>query len=110
MCQMRTISLGRTRAARLALLPRVSSPRAERLARAAFALEDARQGEVLPLFRRGAAAESFEGYRPQLERLEREAGVRQQALGASVKAARFTSCTRGDFSFRMATATATASG
>jgi hypothetical protein len=44
----------------------------------AFALEDARQGELLPLFRRGAAAQSFEGYPPQLERLEREAGVRQQ--------------------------------
>jgi uncharacterized protein len=44
----------------------------------AFALEDARQAELLPLFRRGAAAESFDGYGPQLERLEREAGVRQQ--------------------------------
>jgi hypothetical protein len=44
----------------------------------AFALEDARQGELLPLFRRGAAARSFEGHGPQLERLEREAGVRQQ--------------------------------
>jgi succinate-acetate transporter protein len=45
---------------------------------AALGLEDARQREVLPLFRRGAAAESFEGFDRQLERLEAEAGVRQQ--------------------------------
>jgi uncharacterized protein len=45
---------------------------------AALGLEDARQREVLPLFRRGAAAESFEGIEQQLERLEAEAGVRQQ--------------------------------
>lgn len=44
----------------------------------ALALEDAHQREVLPLFRRGAAAQSFEGYERQLDRLEREAGVRQQ--------------------------------
>jgi succinate-acetate transporter protein len=34
--------------------------------------------EVLPLFRRGAAAESFAGFEHQLERLDAEAGVRQQ--------------------------------
>ena len=45
---------------------------------AALGLEDAHQREVLPLFRRGAAAESFEGYEAQLGRLEAEAGVRQQ--------------------------------
>jgi succinate-acetate transporter protein len=45
---------------------------------AALGLEDAHQREVLPLFRRGAAAASFEGYEQQLERLEAEAGVRQQ--------------------------------
>jgi len=44
----------------------------------ALGLEDAHQREVLPLFRRGAAAESFEGYEAQLGRLEAEAGVRQQ--------------------------------
>jgi hypothetical protein len=44
----------------------------------ALGLEDAHQREVLPLFRRGAAAESFAGYEHQLERLEAEAGVRQQ--------------------------------
>jgi uncharacterized protein len=45
---------------------------------AALGLEDAHQREVLPLFRRGAAAESFEGLDAQLDRLEAEAGVRQQ--------------------------------
>jgi succinate-acetate transporter protein len=44
----------------------------------ALALEDARQGEVLPLFRRGQAAASFEGYDAQQERLEAEPGVRPQ--------------------------------
>jgi succinate-acetate transporter protein len=44
----------------------------------ALALEDARQHEVLPLFRRGAADEAFHGYETQLQRLEAEAGVRQQ--------------------------------
>jgi succinate-acetate transporter protein len=44
----------------------------------ALALEDAHQRELLPLFRRGAAAESFEGLEAQLERLEAEPGVRQQ--------------------------------
>ena len=44
----------------------------------ALALEDARHGEVLPLFRRGQAAESFEGFEAQLERLEAEPGVRSQ--------------------------------
>ena len=44
---------------------------------AALGLEDAHQ-RVLPLFRRGAAAESFEGLDAQLDRLEAEAGVRRQ--------------------------------
>jgi hypothetical protein len=44
----------------------------------ALGLEDAHQRDVLPLFRRAAAAESFAGYERQLERLEAEAGVRQQ--------------------------------
>ena len=44
----------------------------------ALGLEDAQQREVLPLFRRGAAAESFEGLERQLERIEAEPGVRQQ--------------------------------
>jgi hypothetical protein len=44
----------------------------------ALSLEDAKQREVLPLFRRGAAKEAFEGYEPQVELLEREPGVRQQ--------------------------------
>jgi len=44
----------------------------------ALALEDARQRELLPLFRRGAAEEAFAGYDAQLERLEAEPGVRQQ--------------------------------
>ena len=44
----------------------------------ALALEDARQRELLPLFRRGQAAESFEGYEAQLQRLEAEPGVRPQ--------------------------------
>jgi succinate-acetate transporter protein len=45
---------------------------------AALGLEDARQQEFLPLFRRGGAREAFEGYEAQLERLEAEPGVRQQ--------------------------------
>ena len=45
---------------------------------AALALEDARQQELLPLFRRGGADEAFQGYEAQLERLEAEPGVRQQ--------------------------------
>jgi succinate-acetate transporter protein len=44
----------------------------------ALGLEDARRREVLPLFRRGGATEAFEGFEAQLERLESEAGVRQQ--------------------------------
>jgi succinate-acetate transporter protein len=44
----------------------------------ALALEDAHQRELLPLFRRGQAAESFEGFEAQLERLEAEPGVRSQ--------------------------------
>jgi len=44
----------------------------------ALGLEDAHQREVLPLFRRGAAAASFAGFEHQLERLEAEAVVRQQ--------------------------------
>ena len=38
----------------------------------------ANQRELLPLFRRGEAAESFEGFESQLERLEAEPGVRPQ--------------------------------
>lgn len=45
---------------------------------AALGLEDARQRELLPLFRRGAAERAFQGYDAQLERLEAEPGVRQQ--------------------------------
>ena len=44
----------------------------------ALGLEDAHHREVLPLFRRGGAAESFEGFDAQLDRLEAEPGVRQQ--------------------------------
>jgi uncharacterized protein len=44
----------------------------------ALALEDARQREVLPLFRRGAADTAFQGFEAQLDRLEAEPGVRQQ--------------------------------
>ena len=44
----------------------------------ALALEDAKQRELLPLFRRGQAAASFEGYEAQLQRLEAEPGVRPQ--------------------------------
>ncbi len=44
----------------------------------ALGLEDARQRQVLPLFRRGSAETAFEGYERQLERLQAEAGVRQQ--------------------------------
>jgi len=43
----------------------------------ALGLEDVKQRQVLPLFRRGVADEAFEGYEQQLERLEAEAGVRQ---------------------------------
>jgi succinate-acetate transporter protein len=45
---------------------------------AALSLEDARHRELLPLFRRGAADEAFDGFDAQLERLEAEPGVRQQ--------------------------------
>jgi succinate-acetate transporter protein len=45
---------------------------------AALGLEDARQRELLPLFRRGKADEAFQGYAGQVARLEREPGVRQQ--------------------------------
>jgi succinate-acetate transporter protein len=45
---------------------------------AALGLEDARQRAVLPLFRRGAADTAFSGFEAQLDRLEAEAGVRQQ--------------------------------
>lgn len=45
---------------------------------AALGLEDARQQEVLPLFRRGSADRAFQGFEEQLERLEAEPGVRQQ--------------------------------
>lgn len=44
----------------------------------ALGLEDARQQEVLPLFRRGAADAAFQGFDAQLGRLESEPGVRQQ--------------------------------
>lgn len=44
----------------------------------ALGLEDARQRELLPLFRRGAADEAFRGFDSQLARLEAEPGVRQQ--------------------------------
>lgn len=44
----------------------------------ALGLEDARQQEVLPLFRRGVADEAFQGYEAQLARLGAEPGVRQQ--------------------------------
>jgi uncharacterized protein len=44
----------------------------------ALGLEDARHRELLPLFRRGGADQAFQGYEAQLERLEREPGVRQQ--------------------------------
>jgi succinate-acetate transporter protein len=45
----------------------------------AFLLEDLKQAPVLPLLRIGAARESFEGdLQAQLERVETEAGVRQQ--------------------------------
>ena len=44
----------------------------------ALGLEDARQRELLPLFRRGGADEAFQGYDAQLDRLEAEPGVRQQ--------------------------------
>ncbi|HET7648102.1 MAG TPA: GPR1/FUN34/YaaH family transporter [Gaiellaceae bacterium] len=45
---------------------------------AALGLEDARQEQLLPLFRRGGADEAFQGYEAQLARLESEPGVRQQ--------------------------------
>ncbi len=44
----------------------------------ALALEDAKHQEVLPLFRRGAADEAFQGYELQLDRLQSEPGIRQQ--------------------------------
>jgi uncharacterized protein len=44
----------------------------------ALGLEDAQHREVLPLFRRGAADEAFQGFDAQLDRLEAEPGVRQQ--------------------------------
>ena len=44
----------------------------------ALGLEDARRRQVLPLFRRGAADEAFDGFEAQLARLESEPGVRQQ--------------------------------
>lgn len=45
----------------------------------ALLLEDMRQEEVLPILRRGAARESFEGdLHAQLERVRTEAGVRKQ--------------------------------
>lgn len=45
---------------------------------AALGIEDARQRDVLPLFRRGGADEAFQGFEAQLDRLEAEPGVRQQ--------------------------------
>jgi hypothetical protein len=45
---------------------------------AALGLEDAKQRELLPLFRRGEAAASFDGFEAQLSRLESEPGVRPQ--------------------------------
>ena len=45
---------------------------------AALSLEDARQRELLPLFRRGGSDRAFQGFEAQLERLEAEPGVRQQ--------------------------------
>ena len=44
----------------------------------ALALEDAKQRELLPLFRRGQAEASFDGFEAQLERLEAEPGIRPQ--------------------------------
>lgn len=44
----------------------------------ALGLEDAQHRELLPLFRRGAAEQAFQGYAAQLQRLESEPGVRQQ--------------------------------
>jgi succinate-acetate transporter protein len=44
----------------------------------AFAIEDAGQQEILPLFRRGKAHAAFEGFQEQIGRLEAEPGVRQQ--------------------------------
>jgi succinate-acetate transporter protein len=45
----------------------------------AMALEDAKRREVLPTFRRGAGADSIEaGLRAQTQRIEHEAGVREQ--------------------------------
>lgn len=44
----------------------------------ALSLEDAHQRELLPLFRRGQARESFKNFEGQLERLEAEPGVRPQ--------------------------------
>jgi uncharacterized protein len=44
----------------------------------AFTLEDAKQNQVLPLFRRGSAADAFNGFQDQLNRVEAEPGVRPQ--------------------------------
>lgn len=44
----------------------------------ALSLEDASRRERLPLFRRGNAKRAFQGYEAQLDRLESEAGIRQQ--------------------------------
>jgi succinate-acetate transporter protein len=44
----------------------------------ALALEDARHRELLPLFRRAAADQAFQGFEAQLARIEREPGIRQQ--------------------------------
>ena len=44
----------------------------------ALGLEDAQHRVLLPLFRRGAAEQAFQGYAAQLQRLESEPGVRQQ--------------------------------
>jgi uncharacterized protein len=48
-------------------------------AAAAMAIEDAKRQTVLPLGRRGAGAQSIDGnFQEQLQRIEREAGVREQ--------------------------------
>lgn len=45
----------------------------------ALLFEDVKQKSILPVFRRGAATRAFEGnLEEQLQRLQREAGVRQQ--------------------------------
>ena len=60
------------------MLSRFSRPRAGTHEEVSDASARPHQPEVLPLFRRGAAAESFAGFEHQLERLEAEAGVRPQ--------------------------------